>query len=124
MLFPRLFALTPQPLWSADLREADLSYANLQGLDLDHARLRGANLQHAQIEGASLWRANLRSFPPTGSHLANVRKMTRREVRKSAFPARLLLARTDRSSVELGGVLDRSPLCVQLLLLLPLCCSS
>src|SRR5712692_2455274 len=47
-------------LWSADLREADLSYASLQGADLDHARLRGANLRHAQMEGASLWQANLR----------------------------------------------------------------
>ena len=47
-------------LWSAGLREADLSYANLQGADLDHSRLRGANLRHAKMEGASLWRANLR----------------------------------------------------------------
>jgi len=35
-------------LWSADLREADLSHANLQGADLDHTRLRGANLRHAK----------------------------------------------------------------------------
>jgi len=38
--------LQDQSLWSADLREADLSYALLQRADLDHARL--------------LWQANLR----------------------------------------------------------------
>jgi hypothetical protein len=48
-------------LWSADLREADLSHANLQGADMAHARLRGANLRHAKMEAASLWQANLRS---------------------------------------------------------------
>jgi uncharacterized protein YjbI with pentapeptide repeats len=47
-------------LWSADLREADLSHANLQGADMAHARLRGANLRHAKMEAASLWQANLR----------------------------------------------------------------
>jgi uncharacterized protein YjbI with pentapeptide repeats len=48
-------------LWSADLREADLSHANLAGADMDHARLRGADLRHARMETASLWQANLRS---------------------------------------------------------------
>jgi uncharacterized protein YjbI with pentapeptide repeats len=48
-------------LWSADLREADLSYASLRGANLDHARLRGANLAHANMEAASLWQANLQN---------------------------------------------------------------
>ena len=56
-------------LRSADLRYADLSYANLHGADLHGADLRYANLRSANLHGADLRYANLRSANLHGADL-------------------------------------------------------
>ena len=43
----------------ADLRKADLRYANLGGADLSHANLSGADLRYANLSGANLSGADL-----------------------------------------------------------------
>jgi uncharacterized protein YjbI with pentapeptide repeats len=53
---------TPEAVFSslgADLRGADLSFANLQGANLEYARLQGANLQENLLQGAILFDALL-----------------------------------------------------------------
>ena len=50
------------PAWSmrnADLRNANLQYANLQDVDLRNANLQYANLQDANLQDADLQYANL-----------------------------------------------------------------
>ena len=39
----------------ANLKRADLSYANLEGARLHHTNLSCANLRDANLEGASFW---------------------------------------------------------------------
>ena len=64
-------------LVGADLRDADLQYANLQGTnlrgaDLEHAILQGADLQGADLENAYLEAATLRCTNLQRANLRNV----------------------------------------------------
>jgi hypothetical protein len=56
----RIGHLSYADLFDADLRGADLSYADLRGANLFDADLRGADLSYADLRGANLFDANLR----------------------------------------------------------------
>ena len=62
-------------LCGADLRGADLSYANLHGADLSYANLHGADLSYANLHGADLSYACLHGADLRGAdlHGANLR---------------------------------------------------
>ena len=59
----------------ADLRYADLQYANLRGVDLQRADMRDANLRYANLRGADLQYADMQEANLRGANLryANLR---------------------------------------------------
>jgi Pentapeptide repeats (8 copies) len=60
----------PPNLHSADLRRADLAFANLTGADLRYSRLQGANLYSANLHSADLRHANLQGANLKRVHLS------------------------------------------------------
>ncbi len=57
----------------ADLRSANLSYADLSYADLSYANLRSANLSYANLRSANLSYANLRSANLSYANLSSVK---------------------------------------------------
>jgi len=97
--------------WYADLRGADLSFANLSGLTFFHADFSGANLKGAvlsktvfissNLSGASLEGANLNNVDIETSTLANANL-------NSATFVSSTLSSTNFSGVSVAGLVSRS----------------
>ena len=58
-------------LRSADMRDADLRYANLHGADLSYADLRSAILRDADLFGANLCGADMRDADLRGANIGH-----------------------------------------------------
>lgn len=64
-------SLARENLSYADLKGADLSYADLSSTNLSHANLRGVDLSYANLSKATLNGANLRGAMLIGTDLRN-----------------------------------------------------